>query len=103
MKTAQKAKPFTSVLQFHDDGFGGWAHGAVYVGNREYHYETKHFEEGSQFGIDNGRVSKLRIVRVFPNRNGHEVCAYDRGGDVRPRKTNAADMAAYNAVLKKYN
>ena len=103
MKAKRKQNLETNVLEYHDDGCGGWAHGAVTVGHREYHYEVKHFDEGSQFGIDNGRVSKLRIIRVLPNRKVKEVCAYDRGWYVLPCQTNAADMAAYKAVLKKYN
>lgn len=94
----------TTLLQFHDDGFGGWAHGTVWTGGHGYSFETKHFEEGSVFGIDGGRISKLRIVTLCPNNdNAREVCAYDRGWCVRPDGTNAADMAACGAILERYN
>jgi len=90
------------ILQLHDDGFGGWASGSIWVGERQYGYEVKHFEEGSRFGIGEGRISKLRIIRRYPRRT-REVCAYDRGWCVRPDKANTADMAAYNALLERYN
>ncbi len=101
----ESCKLRVSVLPSRDEGFGGWATGFVYVGGREYRYETEHFEVGSGFGIDGGRVSKLFITRNYPrNRKPRrEVCAYDRGWDIRPSAKNAADMAAYDAILKKYN
>lgn len=98
-----KTNFFTDVLQSHDDGFGGWAFGSVWVGNREFGYQVKHFEEGSKFGINGGRISKLFLVRRYPNRNDKSVCGYDRGwcGKLRPFK--AVDVAAYNALLERYN
>ncbi|MPM21471.1 hypothetical protein SDC9_67915 [bioreactor metagenome] len=39
----------------------------------------KVYEEGSQFGIDGGKVSKLMLKR-----NGEIVCNYDRGWDIKP-------------------
>jgi hypothetical protein len=39
----------------------------------------KQYDEGSQFGIDGGRISKLMLKR-----NGEIVCNYDRGWDVEP-------------------
>ena len=37
------------------------------------------WKEGSQFGIDDGRISKLMLKR-----NGEIVCNYDRGWDIKP-------------------
>lgn len=39
----------------------------------------KVYEEGSQFGIDGGKVSKLMLKR-----NDKVVCNYDRGWDIEP-------------------
>ena len=37
------------------------------------HYWVKHFEEGSEFGINGGRISKLQIKI-----DGKTTCNYDR-------------------------
>jgi hypothetical protein len=59
---------------------------------------VKHFEEPSQFGIKNGRISKLWIREegeIEPLVN------FDRGWDIRP-KTKAA-KAVVNEILAMYN
>lgn len=63
----------------------------------KYKYWVKHFEEGSEFGIDGGRISKLTIRKVGESR---DLCNYDRGWDVEP-----ADevKAVYAIILGKYN
>ena len=63
----------------------------------KYKYWVKHYEEGSQFGIDGGKVSKLAIRKVGESR---DLCNYDRGWDVEP-----ADevKAVYAILLEKYN
>ena len=38
-----------------------WKEGAILIGGKGYRYWVKHYEEGSQFGIDGGRISKLTI------------------------------------------
>ena len=43
------------------------------------HYWVKHYEEGSEFGINGGKISKLQIKI-----NGQTVCNYDRGWDIEP-------------------
>jgi hypothetical protein len=63
----------------------------------KYKYWVKHFEEGSEFGIGGGRISKLTIRKVGESR---DLCNYDRGWDVEP-----ADevKAVYAIILGKYN
>ena len=39
-----------------------------------YEYWVKHYEVGSSYGIDEGRISKLSI-----RKNGVELYGYDRG------------------------
>ena len=56
-----------------------WKEGAIHIGGKVYRYWVKHYEEGSQFGIDGGRISKLMIKR-----GGEIVCNYDRGWDIKP-------------------
>jgi hypothetical protein len=62
-----------------------------------YKYWVKHFEEGSEFGIDGGKISKLTIRKVGESR---DLCNYDRGWDIEP-----ADevKAVYAIILEKYN
>lgn len=54
-----------------------WKEGVILINHRGYHYWVKQYDEGSQYGIDGGRISKLTIKR-----NGEIVCNYDRGWDM---------------------
>lgn len=63
---------------------------------RVAHYWVKHFEEGSEFGIDGGRISKLTIKI-----DGRTVVNYDRGWDIEPETEEA--QLAYMILLKQYN
>ena len=64
--------------------------------NNGYDFQIKHFEEGSEFGINEGRISKLWISK------DHKALAnYDRGWDIRP--TDKGAKAVYAQLLKKYN
>ena len=55
-----------------------WKEGVILINHRGYHYWVKQYDEGSQYGIDGGRISKLMIKR-----GGEIVCNYDRGWDVQ--------------------
>ena len=64
----------------------------------KYKYWVKHYEEGSEFGIDGGKVSKLTIRKVGENR---DIYNFDRGLDV-----DCADdevRAVLAIILEKYN
>ena len=54
-----------------------WKEGVIIVGGKGYRYWVKQYDEGSQFGIDGGRISKLMIKR-----GSEVVCNYDRGWDI---------------------
>ena len=54
-----------------------WKEGSILIGGKGYRYWVKQFDEGSQYGIDGGRISKLCIKR-----GGEIVCNYDRGWDI---------------------
>ena len=56
-----------------------WHEGSLRVHSSIFHYWFKQYDEGSEFGIDGGRISKLMLKR-----NGEIVCNYDRGWDVQP-------------------
>ena len=46
-----------------------WREGTIIINKKGYRYWVKHFDVGSQFGIDGGRISKLMIER-----GGEIVC-----------------------------
>lgn len=58
--------------------------------------EIKHFAEGSEFGINEGRISKLWI-----GKNGQCYACYDRGWDKKP--TDPEAIKVYEEIIKKYN
>jgi len=61
-----------------------------------FEFIIKHFEEGSEYGIDQGRISKLSIIK------GEKIIAnYDRGWDIEPKDTD--EVAVFQKLLKKYN
>ena len=62
-----------------------WKEGSIRVHGEIFHYWMKQYEEGSQFGIDGGRISKLMLKR-----NGEIVYNYDRGLNVAPVDENTA-------------
>ena len=68
----------------------GWIIGTV----GGYSFQAKIYDEGSEFGIDEGRVSKL-WVRDEATRQ--TVINYERGWDVQPK--TAAHRHALDALL----
>ena len=58
-----------------------WKEGSIRVNGEIFHYWMKQYSEGSIWGIDGGRISKLMLKR-----DGRIVYNYDRGED-----TPAAD------------
>ena len=76
-----------------------WSHGMVTLGNgKVFTFHMKHFEHPSQFGIDDGRISKLD-VRTEATRK--PVIHFDRGWDIPPRTSD--HKAVLNALKAKYN
>jgi len=64
----------------------------------KYKYWVKHYEEGSEFGINGGKVSKLTIRKLNDSRN---LVNYDRGWDIEPATDEV--KAVYAIILEKYN
>lgn len=60
-----------------------WKEGSIKVNREIFHYWMKQFEEGSEWGIEGGRISKLTLKR-----GGKIVCNYDRGWDIEPIDEN---------------
>ena len=71
---------------------GNWTQGTTTDGHTFY---VKHYDNGSPFGIDEGRVSKLEI-----RKDGRIVTNYDRGWDIEPAD---ATKAAYTEILAAFN
>ena len=71
---------------------GKWAKGEI----NGYKFEVKHFEQGSEWGIDGGRISKLRVTK-----GGIEVASYDRGWDVLPATDE--DREITSEIIGRYN
>ena len=69
-----------------------WTEGKI----NGYEYWIKHFDEGSEFGINGGRISKLAIR----DQKGRWVVNYDRGWDRKPTKET---RAIYEKLLEMYN
>lgn len=73
-----------------------WKEGTVSVNGEIFHYWMKQYEEGSEYGINGGRISKLTIKR-----SGREVYNYDRGEDIEPIDKNTE--TALEIILKRNN
>ena len=78
-----------------------WTQGAIGIpsgngGMTSVSYWVKHYEDESQFGIDNGRISKLTLVQ-----DSKVVYNYDRGEDIEPQTSEAETALAI--LLKEYN
>lgn len=61
-----------------------------------FYYQIKHYPEGSKFGIEGGRISKLWI-----GKDGITYANYDRGWDIRPTDPKAEKV--YAEIIKIYN
>ena len=61
-----------------------------------YTYWVKYHEEGSEFGINGGRISKLQI-----NRDGRTVVSYERGWDIEPKSDE--DKVFFSKLLSDFN
>jgi hypothetical protein len=72
--------------EFNNDS--PWVEGKV----ENYKFEAKIFDEGSEWGIEGGRVSKLTIA----NENDEWLVNYDRGWDIKPEEKY---IEYYNAVM----
>ena len=70
-----------------------WVSGEV----GEYIFSAKLFDEGSSFGINNGRVSKLSIRKKDLDWVNGCVLNYDRGWDIEPTEEY---IKYFNSVME---
>lgn len=64
-----------------------------------YRFEIKHYEQPSTFGIDGGRISKMRLT--WKDKHGL-VAAYDRGDWDKLPETDEAKQAL-EIIYKHWN
>lgn len=81
----------------------GWHEGTIGIPQKDgsskiAHYQVKAFEEGNEWGINGGKISKLSIKI-----DGEWVANYDRGWDVKPADDDEAAQLAYCILLNEYN
>lgn len=63
------------------DAEGLWKEAELTYKGKTYEANFKQYEEGSEFGIDGGRISKLTLIRKGKNKRV-KVAAFDRGWDL---------------------
>ena len=73
-----------------------WSKGSIKIESTEVQYWVKHYEEGSEFGIDGGRISKLEC-----RAHGKTILNYDRGWDMEPE--TELGYQAYAILIAKFN
>ena len=73
-----------------------WSKGEIKIEGIRVQYWVKHYEEGSKFGIDGGRISKLEC-RV----NDETILNYDRGWDMEPE--TEISRRAYAVLIARFN
>lgn len=73
-----------------------WHEGSLKVNGSIFRYWVKQYDEGSIYGIDEGRISKLTMKR-----DGKEVLSYDRGWDIEPEDDDT--KLALEILLHEYN
>ena len=61
-----------------------------------YEFHVKHFEEGSVYGLNEGKISKLTI-----SRDGRILVNYDRGWDILPLGEDVEKI--YEYLLNLFN
>lgn len=73
-----------------------WQTVKVNVNEIKYIAYIKQYDEGSQYGIDGGRISKLQIKE-----GDKTVVNYDRGWDIKPETIQ--QEAALETILRGWN
>ncbi|MDD4688520.1 MAG: hypothetical protein PHE51_02085 [Eubacteriales bacterium] len=78
-----------------------WKEGTVGIpkkcgGYKVVHYWIKSYEEGSEFGINGGKISKLTLKL-----DGEIIANYDRGWDIEATSEEAS--IALSILLNEHN
>lgn len=75
-----------------------WVGGFIFKNNVKYTFSAKIFDDDSENGIDNGRISKLTVRRAYDDK---QIANFDRGWDIYPRET--ALLTMLKCLIKKLN
>ena len=75
-----------------------WESGEFTLGGHKFYWEAKVCDLPSEYGIDNGRVSKLFVFK--DGTSTYPVVAYDRGWDTKP-KDDLVEKA-YHYIMKRF-
>lgn len=75
-----------------------WSERVFSINGESYYAEIKHFEQPSEFGINGGKISKLRVAT---DENRNTVAAYDRGWFVKPSDEDSKQ--AVRQILSEFN
>lgn len=73
-----------------------WEKGKIEIDGTEYNYSAKVYDEPSQFGINEGRISKLTVKQ-----GKKDIINYDRGWDIEP--TDMITHLILDIILKKFS
>ena len=73
-----------------------WKDGVIGYEGKRYKYYVKAYEEGSEFGINGGRISKLDILH-----DGKSVALYDREWISKPK--DKGTKAVLEILIHDYN
>ena len=76
---------------------GNWTFGTV----GGYEFQAKHFDETSEFGIEDADGNPGRISKLWISRRGRCAASYDRGWDKLPETDN--EIEAASAVIDRFN
>lgn len=74
--------------------------GCFVIDGVPFKYEAKVFGVGSKFGIDDGRISKLRVDRKIGEDSWTTIIHYDRNWEIHP--IEEIDKKALNYILNRY-
>ena len=74
-----------------------WKEGRIEVRGITFHYWVKVYDEGSVYGINGGRISKLSIKN---EKTGEYVVNYDRGWDIKAKTQSAQKVV--DMLLEEY-
>ena len=75
-----------------------WTEFEIELDGKFYDCQMKHFEKGSEWGIDGGKISKLWVKDI---ETGDVIIHYDRGWDIKPNSQAAKEI--YDSIIDAHN
>lgn len=81
-----------------------WEEGSVVIDGARFLYNARVFDEGSRFGINRGRISKLKVVKDIGDNSwsmDNVVIQYDREWVIHPETDLTKKVLTYIIELYK--